>query len=49
MTPEGISRVDAERTAAQEGLKQSSLSDAKVYLGAPPRRSRTWPTAKSTI
>jgi putative drug exporter of the RND superfamily len=33
MTPEGISRVDSERTAAQEGLKQSSLSDAKVYLG----------------
>ncbi|WP_415823684.1 RND family transporter, partial [Mycobacterium basiliense] len=33
MTPEGISRVEAERTAAQEGLKQSSLSDAKVYLG----------------
>jgi putative drug exporter of the RND superfamily len=33
MTPEGISRVDAERTAAQEGLKQSSLSNAKVYLG----------------
>jgi RND superfamily putative drug exporter len=32
-TPEGISRVDTERTAAQEGLKQSSLSDAKVYLG----------------
>jgi putative drug exporter of the RND superfamily len=33
MTPEGISRVDSERTAAQEGLKQSSLSDAKAYLG----------------
>jgi RND superfamily putative drug exporter len=33
MTPEGISRVDSERTAAQEGLKQSSLSDAKVFLG----------------
>jgi putative drug exporter of the RND superfamily len=33
MTPEGISRVSAERTAAQEALKQSSLSDAKVYLG----------------
>ncbi|MCV7444064.1 MMPL family transporter [Mycobacterium paraense] len=33
MTPEGISRVEAERTAAQEALKQSSLSDAKVYLG----------------
>jgi RND superfamily putative drug exporter len=33
MTPQGISRVEAERTAAQEGLKQSSLSDAKVYLG----------------
>ncbi|BBY25488.1 hypothetical protein MSTO_56930 [Mycobacterium stomatepiae] len=33
MTPEGISRVGAERTAAQEGLKQSSLADAKVYLG----------------
>jgi RND superfamily putative drug exporter len=32
-TPEGISRVDVERTAAQEGLKQSSLSDAKVFLG----------------
>jgi RND superfamily putative drug exporter len=33
MTPEGISRVDAERTAAQEGIKQSSLSDARIYLG----------------
>jgi RND superfamily putative drug exporter len=33
MTPEGIGRVSAERTAAQEGLKQSSLSNAKVYLG----------------
>jgi RND superfamily putative drug exporter len=33
MTPEGISRVDNERTAAQEGLKQSSLSEAKVFLG----------------
>ncbi|TAM64272.1 MMPL family transporter [Mycobacterium sp.] len=33
MTPEGISRVDSERTAAQEGLKQSSLTDAKIYLG----------------
>lgn len=33
MTPEGISRVDAERSAAQDALKQSSLSDAKVYLG----------------
>src|SRR6201996_2194380 len=33
MTPEGISRVASERTAAQEGLKQSSLSDARVYLG----------------
>ncbi|MCW2626172.1 MMPL family transporter [Mycobacterium sp.] len=32
-TPEGIARVDAERTAAQEGLKMSSLSEAKVYLG----------------
>lgn len=32
-TPEGISRVDMERTAAQEGLKASSLADAKVYLG----------------
>lgn len=48
MTPEGISRVDAERTAAQEGLKQSSLSDAKVYLAEPPPPSKTWPTAKST-
>jgi RND superfamily putative drug exporter len=33
MTPEGIARVEAERTAAQEGLKQSSLADAKIYLG----------------
>jgi RND superfamily putative drug exporter len=33
MTPAGIARVGAERTAAQEGLKQSSLADAKVYLG----------------
>jgi putative drug exporter of the RND superfamily len=33
MTPAGIAHVNAERTAAQEGLKMSSLSDAKVYLG----------------
>ncbi len=33
LSAEGIARVDAERTAAQEALKQSSLSDAKVYLG----------------
>jgi RND superfamily putative drug exporter len=33
MTPAGIGRVGAERTAAQEGLKMSSLSNAKVYLG----------------
>jgi RND superfamily putative drug exporter len=33
MTPEGISRVDAERKAAQDGLKMSSLSNAKIYLG----------------
>ncbi|MEY8015462.1 MULTISPECIES: RND family transporter [Mycobacterium] len=33
MTPEGISRVDSERLAAQEALKQSSLSNAKVFLG----------------
>jgi putative drug exporter of the RND superfamily len=33
MTPAGVAIVPAERTAAQEGLKQSSLSDAKVYLG----------------
>jgi putative drug exporter of the RND superfamily len=33
MTPQGIARVDAERKAAQDGLKMSSLSDAKIYLG----------------
>ncbi|HXB90185.1 MMPL family transporter [Mycobacterium sp.] len=33
MTPQGIARVGAERTAAQDGLKMSSLSDAKIYLG----------------
>jgi RND superfamily putative drug exporter len=32
-TPEGIARVDTERAAAQEGLKMSSLSDAKIFLG----------------
>jgi putative drug exporter of the RND superfamily len=32
-TPQGISLIDVERTAAQEGLKQSSLSDARVYIG----------------
>ena len=32
-TVEGIARVDAERKAAQEALKMTSLSDAKVYLG----------------
>ncbi|MDT5015145.1 MAG: putative drug exporter of the superfamily, partial [Mycobacterium sp.] len=29
----GIARVDGERKAAQEALKMSSLSNAKVYLG----------------
>ncbi|OBI43581.1 hypothetical protein A5707_05045 [Mycobacterium kyorinense] len=33
MSPEGIERVAPVRTAAQEALKQSSLSEAKVYLG----------------
>jgi putative drug exporter of the RND superfamily len=32
-TTEGIAKVPAERTAAQEGLKQTSLSEAKIYLG----------------
>ncbi len=32
-TVEGINRVNNERKAAQEALKMSSLSDAKVYLG----------------
>ena len=32
-TPEGIARVDSERKAAQEALKMSSLSNAKIYLG----------------
>ncbi len=32
-TIEGLARVDAERKAAREALKMSSLSDAKIYLG----------------
>ena len=32
-TVEGIARVDGERKAAQEALKMTSLSNAKVYLG----------------
>ena len=32
-TVAGIGRVDSERKAAQEALKMSSLSNAKVYLG----------------
>jgi putative drug exporter of the RND superfamily len=32
-TPEGVATVPAERTAAQEGIKQTSLSEAKTYLG----------------
>ncbi|SCX01579.1 RND family transporter [Mycolicibacterium fluoranthenivorans] len=32
-TVDGIARVDSERKAAQEALKMSSLSDAKIYLG----------------
>jgi putative drug exporter of the RND superfamily len=32
-TPQGISLVNMEQTAAQEGLKQSSLSAANVYIG----------------
>jgi putative drug exporter of the RND superfamily len=32
-TPEGISRIDMERMAAREALKQSSLSRAQIYIG----------------
>jgi RND superfamily putative drug exporter len=32
-TVEGIKRVDAERKAAQDALKMTSLSNAKIYLG----------------
>jgi RND superfamily putative drug exporter len=32
-TVAGINRVDSERKAAQEALKMTSLSDAKIYLG----------------
>jgi RND superfamily putative drug exporter len=32
-TPEGIARVNSERKAAQDALKMSSLSDAKIHLG----------------
>ncbi|MDX1892103.1 MMPL family transporter [Mycolicibacterium sp. 050158] len=32
-TVEGISRVSSERSAAQDALKMTSLSDAKIYLG----------------
>jgi hypothetical protein len=45
MTPEGIARVDAERKAAQDGLKMSSLSNAKsIWVGRPPP-SKTCTTA----
>jgi putative drug exporter of the RND superfamily len=32
-TTEGISRIDSVRKAAQDALKMTSLSDAKIYLG----------------
>ena len=32
-TVEGIARVDSERKAAQDALKMTSLSNAKIYLG----------------
>ena len=32
-TTAGIGRVDSERKAAQDALKMSSLSDAKIFLG----------------
>lgn len=32
-TTEGISRIDSIRKAAQDALKMTSLSDAKIYLG----------------
>ncbi|MGB7113535.1 MAG: MMPL family transporter, partial [Mycobacterium sp.] len=32
ITPEGISRVDAIKTAAEEALKGTPLEDAKIYL-----------------
>ena len=31
-SPAGIAKVPGERTAAQEGVKQTSLSEAKIYL-----------------
>jgi putative drug exporter of the RND superfamily len=31
-TPEGISRIDAIRTAAEESLKGTPLEDAKIYI-----------------
>jgi putative drug exporter of the RND superfamily len=32
-TSEGIARIEPERTAAQDALKQSSLASAKVFVG----------------
>jgi len=32
-TVEGIARVDSERKAAQDAIKMTSLSNAKIYLG----------------
>jgi putative drug exporter of the RND superfamily len=32
-TPEGISRIDSIKTAAEESLKATPLADAKIYLG----------------
>ncbi len=47
-TVDGIARVDSERKAAQDALKMSSLSDAKIYLAAWRPPTGTWPTAPST-
>ena len=33
ITPEGISRIDPIRTAAQEAIKGTPMRDAKIYLG----------------
>ena len=48
-TAEGIARVDAINTAAEEALKGTPLEDAKIYLRVPRRSSRTYKKARITI
>ncbi len=48
-TPEGISRINPIKQAAEESLKGTPLESAKVYLAGTPPPSKTCGTGLNTI